>query len=44
MEDKNRALLSIYPGAGGKDAEDWALMLLKMYQKYAEKKDGSLRF
>jgi len=38
MEDKNRALLSIYPGAGGKDAEDWALMLLKMYQKYAEKK------
>ena len=31
--------LSVYAGAGGRDAEDWALMLLKMYQRYAEKKN-----
>ncbi|MFA5392399.1 MAG: PCRF domain-containing protein [Candidatus Paceibacterota bacterium] len=34
----NKLILSIYPGAGGKEAEDWALMLLRMYQKYSEKK------
>lgn len=34
----DQVILSLYPGAGGKDAEDWALMLLRMYQKYAEKK------
>lgn len=36
--DERNITLSIYAGAGGKDAEDWALMLLKMYQRYAERK------
>jgi peptide chain release factor 2 len=36
--EHNKALLYIYSGAGGVDAQDWASMLLKMYQKYAATK------
>jgi len=36
--DKNNAIISIYSGAGGQDAQDWVSMLLNMYQKYAQKK------
>jgi len=39
MPKGNNITLSVYAGAGGQDAEDWALMLLKMYQKYSERKD-----
>ena len=34
--DKSSAIVSIVAGAGGDDAEDFAAMLLSMYQKYAE--------
>jgi len=33
--DKQSAVLSVYPGAGGEDAEDWARMLAEMYEKFA---------
>lgn len=36
--DAQAALLSIYPGAGGEDAEDWARMLFEMYRRYAERR------
>lgn len=36
--DQENAIFSIMAGAGGKEAEDWALMLLRMYQRYFEKK------
>jgi peptide chain release factor 2 len=35
---KNKAILYVYAGAGGVDAQDWASMLFRMYQKYAQKK------
>ncbi|HPB60658.1 MAG TPA: PCRF domain-containing protein, partial [Candidatus Paceibacterota bacterium] len=35
--DKGDAVMTIFAGAGGDDAEDWAAMLLAMYQKYAER-------
>lgn len=32
--DKNNAILEIFSGAGGQDSQDWATMLLRMYDKY----------
>lgn len=34
--DKGDAILSIFTGAGGDDAEDFSAMLLHMYQKYCD--------
>ena len=34
--DANNAILEFHPGAGGTEAHDWASMLLRMYERYAE--------
>lgn len=34
--DKNNAIVTIVAGAGGDDAEDFARILVEMYQRYAE--------
>ena len=36
--DKKNALLEIFSGAGGQDAQDWVTMLLRMYERYCIKK------
>ena len=36
--DANNAILSIHPGAGGTESQDWAEMLLRMYKSWADKR------
>lgn len=36
--DSNNAILSIHAGAGGTEAQDWASILLRILQRFAERK------
>ena len=38
-EDIQNAIISIHPGAGGTESQDWAQMLYRMYTRWAEKED-----
>ncbi|PLV60377.1 peptide chain release factor 2 [Thermotoga sp. KOL6] len=40
--DPNNAYLSVHPGAGGTESQDWAQMLLRMYMRWAERKGFSV--
>ena len=35
-DDARDAILNIHPGAGGKESEDWAFMLFRMYKRWVD--------
>jgi peptide chain release factor 2 len=41
--DSQSAVISIFPGAGGDDAEDWARMLMSMYDNFAKLKKWKIK-
>lgn len=41
--DKNNAILTLHPGAGGTESQDWAEMLYRMYSKWAASNGFALK-
>ncbi|MDR1759234.1 MAG: peptide chain release factor 2 [Fibrobacter sp.] len=42
-DDACEALLTIHPGAGGTESQDWALMLYRMYVRFLERENMDFR-
>jgi len=42
-DDQRSALLTVHPGAGGTESQDWAEMLLRMYTRWAERHGYQVR-
>ena len=40
--DSSNAIVSIFAGAGGTDAQDWTQMLLRMYTRWADQEKGKI--
>ncbi len=38
-EDEGNAILTIHPGAGGTESQDWAQMLSRMYTRWAQRRN-----
>ena len=41
--DSNSAILTIHPGAGGTESQDWAEMLYRMYSRWASKNEYEIK-
>ncbi len=41
--DNNNAIVTIHPGAGGTESQDWAEMLYRMYSRWANKNSYTLK-
>ena len=41
--DSNNAIITLHPGAGGTDSQDWAEMLYRMYSRWANKNGFSIK-
>ncbi len=37
--DKNNAIVTIHPGAGGTESQDWVLMLYRMYTRWSQRNE-----
>ena len=41
--DKNNAIITLHPGAGGTESQDWAEMLYRMYSRWANKNGYNIK-
>lgn len=41
--DKNNAIITLHPGAGGTESQDWVQMLYRMYSRWAQNNDYAVK-